>query len=241
MWLSSTPDPTDPLLVRVGTFPPAPPMSASLAQIAAQMNARAADGLKVSVEPYLAPKRATVFGEEAATPRQALDALAEVYGLRVLDRGKGSRATTGLRLNSADGACSAELHCPARLHLPGPARPARPRLSKHSASAVYDPKSSLLPVFRRSKCMRCGSYERGRNQSSRRLKTGAWPYPASPSRKAERLRTLVHVRRDADLLSSLDNSAIYPLKLTRLQRFRWAEGLYEEEGKKRLTFALQFP
>lgn len=37
----------------------------------------------MSVEPYLAPKRAAIFGEEAATPRQELDAVADVYGLRV--------------------------------------------------------------------------------------------------------------------------------------------------------------
>ena len=77
------PPPTDPPLVPANAPPPAPPVSGSLADILTRLNARADDGLKVTVEPYLAPKRAAVFGEEAVTPRQEVAALADVYGLRV--------------------------------------------------------------------------------------------------------------------------------------------------------------
>jgi len=83
MQLTSAPDPTDPAPVPANAPKPVPPVSASLADIIARLNARADDGLKVTVEPYLAPKQATVFGEEAVTPRQELAALADVYGLRV--------------------------------------------------------------------------------------------------------------------------------------------------------------
>lgn len=81
------PDPTDPPPVPANAPPPAPPVSVSLAELLTQMNVQAAgpsgDGLKVTVEPYLAPKRVAVFGEEAVTPRQEVAALADVYGLRV--------------------------------------------------------------------------------------------------------------------------------------------------------------
>jgi len=76
-------DPTDPPPVPANAPPPALPVSSSLADILTQLNAHADDGLKVTVEPYLAPKRVTVFGEAAVTPRQEVAALAEVYGLRV--------------------------------------------------------------------------------------------------------------------------------------------------------------
>lgn len=105
-------DPTAPAPAPANAPKPIPPVSSSLAEILARLNARAADGLKdnglkVSVEPYLAPKRATVFGEEAATPRQEVDALADMYGLRVFtgekegghDRLRLTRRTAQVPLN----------------------------------------------------------------------------------------------------------------------------------------------
>lgn len=81
-------DPTIPAPRPANTPEPAPPVSSSLAQIITRLNTRSTDGLKVTVESYLAPKQATVFGEEAATPRQELNALADVYSLRVLTEEK---------------------------------------------------------------------------------------------------------------------------------------------------------
>ncbi len=107
MQLTAAPDATDPDPVQANALQPAPPVSSSLAELVTRLNARADDGLKVTVEPYLAPKRATIFGAEAATPRQELAALAEVYGLRVFtgdkegghDRLRLTRRTAGVPLN----------------------------------------------------------------------------------------------------------------------------------------------
>jgi len=57
----------------------------TLASVVASLNARRKDTEpKITVDDALAPKPVIVFGSEAASPRQILDALAAVYGLRVV-------------------------------------------------------------------------------------------------------------------------------------------------------------
>jgi hypothetical protein len=81
-------DMTDPTPLPANAPKPAPPISLSLKDIVTHLNAQAPDGLKITVESYLAPKQASVFGEAVVSPREELNALAEIYGLRVLTEEK---------------------------------------------------------------------------------------------------------------------------------------------------------
>jgi len=83
----SSPDPTDPP-------PPAVPVSHSpmsvnvvnsetLGEVVARLNVGTGGKPKITVDAALAPKRVAVFGEEFTPPLKILDALAELYGLRV--------------------------------------------------------------------------------------------------------------------------------------------------------------
>ena len=174
-------DITDPLPAQVNAPKPAP-VSSSLAEIVARLNARAADGLKgdglkVTVEPYLAPKRAAVFGEEAVTPRQEVGRA----GGRLWPAGLQGRSRREPRppaSDPADGASAAECAGPARLDPPGPARPAGARLPE---ALCFRPRSTLKrpsrrspPASRRSWCTPCGRYGRRRSLGSRLLKTAMW-------------------------------------------------------------------
>ena len=80
--LSDKPDPTDPPPASTPEKP-LPPVNTALDQILTRLNSRAGTHPPMVVEDYLAPKRVTVFGEQYAPPQQVLQALADVYRLRV--------------------------------------------------------------------------------------------------------------------------------------------------------------
>lgn len=75
------PDPTDP--APQITTPGATLTTSTLGSVLADLNARRGDAAEMVVDDTLAAKPVMVFGERAVPPGQILDALAEVYGLRV--------------------------------------------------------------------------------------------------------------------------------------------------------------
>lgn len=63
--------------------PPDAINSETLGEVVTRLNTRIGGKPKVTVDAALAPKRVTIFGEQSTPPLKVLDALAEVYGLRV--------------------------------------------------------------------------------------------------------------------------------------------------------------
>ncbi len=242
MQLTSAPDPTDPLPVPVNAPKSAPPVSSSLADIIARLNARAGDslkgdGLKVSVEPYLAPKQATVFGEEAVTPRQELDALADVYGLRVFkddpvgghDRLRLTRRTAQVPLTLI------ALHDSILQALPDPLVRAYRKHDRFAFDpAVNSPSgvpARLVPAVRQ---IRAAVEPR-----LRASKDGRVALSSLSEREGRSLATLLML----EAMDALDHwvRADLPDTITRYDELRLGGGLYEEDGKKKLTLALLLP
>jgi len=241
MQLTSAPDPTDPVPMPANAPKPAPPVSSSLAEIVARLNARVADGLKVSVEPYLAPKRATVFGEEVATPRQELDALADVYGLRVFtgdkegghDRLRLTRLTAQVPLNLI------ALHDSILQALPAPLvrayrmrngfaplDPASPIPSGLSALRVYAVRQIRAAVEPRVRALKDG--KDGRVALS------------SLSEKEGRAFAMTLMVDAVDALGSWVD-ANPPETITRFNELRLGGGLYVKDGKKQMDLMVGFP
>lgn len=241
MQLTSASDPTDPTPVPANAPPPAPPVSSSLADILTRMNACAADGLKVTVEPYLAPKQATVFGEEAATPRQEVAALAEVYGLRVFtgdkegghDRLRLTRRTVSVPLNlislrdSVLQALPDPLVRAYRLHnrfaAPDPAAPALLGVPALQVYAVRQIRAAVEPKIRALKDGRDG-----------RVALSAL------SEKEGRAFAMTLMLDAMDALSHWVE-ATPPETITRFNELRLGGGLYERNGKKQMDLMIGFP
>jgi hypothetical protein len=239
MQLTSAPDPTDPAPMPANAPKPVPPVSASLADIVARLNARAADGLKVSVEPYLAPKQATVFGEEAVTPRQELDALADVYGLRVFtgdkegghDRLRLTRLTAQVPLNLI------ALHDSILQALPDPLVRAYRMHNQFAAPVPAAP--DLLGVPPQVYAVR--QIRAAVEPRVRALKDGKDGRVAlsSLSEKEGRAFAMTLMVDAVDALGSWTEADV-PDAIMRFNDLRLGGGLYEEDGKKKLTLTLKF-
>ena len=240
MQLTSAPDPTDPLPMPANASKPAPPVSASLAEIIARLNARAADGLKVTVEPYLASKRATVFGEETATPRQELAALADVYGLRVLTEEK-ERGKDRLRLTRRTAQVPLTLialHDSILQALPDPlVRDYR----MHTRLASFDPASQtpsgLSPLLVYAvRQIRAAAEPKLRASKDRDGRVALSALPEQAGRAFVALLML-------DALHALDHwvEAEIPDTITRFNDLRLGGGLSEKDGKKQMDLMLELP
>ena len=239
-------DLTDPVPAPANAPPPASPISSSLGDILTQINIRAAglkgDGLKVTVEPYLAPKRATVFGEEATTPRQEVAALAEVYGLRVFtdekegghDRLRLMRQTARVPLDMS------ALHDSLLQSLPDPlvrAYRMHPTYVPFNFNAPRSPiPSGLSPLLVYAvRQIRTAAEPKIRASKDGRVALSAL------SEQEGRAFAIVLM---ADALDSLRGllTADLPKELTHFSDLRLSGGLHDDQdGKKRLTLLLALP
>jgi len=237
--MQPAPDPTDPPLVPANAPPPAPPVSASLAEIVARLNARAADGLKVTVEPYLAPKRATVFGEEAATPRQELTALADVYGLRVFkddpagghDRLRLTRQTAPVPLNLL------ALHDSILQALPDPLVRA---YRTHDRSAFDPTAQTMSGVLARfvaaARQIRAAAEPKLRESGD---KDGRVALSALPEHAGRAMATLM----TQEAMDALYHWVVAdpPEAITRFDELRLGGGLSGTDGQKQMELTLALP
>ena len=240
MQLTSSPDLTDPLPAPFNAPGPAPPVSSSLAEIIARLNARAADGLKVTVEPYLAPKQVTVFGENCVTPKQELDALAELYGLRVFteekqggkDRLRLTRQTARVPLDVV------ALHDSILQALPGPLVRA---YNLHNDFVPPDP-ASLIPF----------GLSAPRMYAVRQIRTAAEPKLRVARDKDGRVALSALSEREGrafavllilDVMHSLGIwvRATPPDQIIRFNDLCLGGGLSEKDGKKQMDLILELP
>ncbi len=230
MQLTSAPDPTDPPFAPANAPKLAPPVSSALVELLTRLNAHAADGLKVSVEPYLAPKRATVFGEEAVTPRQELTALADVYGLRVLTEEK-EQGHDRLRLTRRTAPVPLDLialYDSVLQALPDPLiRAYRMRGASHSSAPFYEAAVERIRAAVELKLQ--ASKDNGERV----------PLSALSEREGRAFATLLMLDALAALSSWVGTNP--PDTITRFNDLRLRGGLYEEGGKEKLTFGLQLP
>ncbi len=224
--------------------PPEPPVSSSLGDILTRLNARVAadpkgDGLKVTVESYLAPKQATVFGEALATPRHEVAALAGVYGLRVFkddpvgghDRLRLTRLTPTATLDAA------ALHDVMGQFLPAPlVRACR----MHPTFSQVFPPDPIMPYNVSPLLV----------YAVRQIRTAAEPKIRASkdghvalSALSEREGRAFAAFLMADAMDSLMRMlpAEPPREITRFNEVRLSGGLSEKDGKQRLTLLLALP
>jgi len=243
-WQIAPGDMTDPLPVRANA---PPPVSASLAEIVARLNARAADspkdnGLKVTVEPYLAPKRAAVFGEVWATPRQELTALADVYGLRVFkddpagghDRLRLTRQTAQVPLDVV------ALHDSLLRSLPDPlVRAAR----MHPARVPFNPAAPIPPIPDSLSPLLVYAVRQIRTAAEPKIRASKEGKVALSALSEQEGRAFA-VTLMVDTMESLSDlvSANLPKEFTQFNELRLSGGLHDDQdGKKRLTLLLALP
>ncbi len=234
-------DLTDPLPMPTNAPPPAPPVSASLGDILTHLNARAADGLRVTVEPYLAPKRATVFGEAWTTPRQELDALADVYGLRVFtgdkeaghDRLRLTRQTARVPLDVI------ALHDSLLQSLPDPlVRACR----MHPAFPLINPDAPISPIPSGLSPLLVYAVRQIRTAAEPKIrasKNGKVALSALSEQEGRAFAMTLMV----DTIESLRDltRAALPKEFTGFNDLRLSGGLHEENGKRWMSLLLALP
>lgn len=237
-------DVTDPAPAPANTPAPIPPLSSSLGDILTRLNVRAADGvkgdgLKVTVQPYLAPKRATVFGEALATPRQEVAALADVYGLRVLteekeqghDRLRVTRLTPGAPLDVT------ALHDVLRQFLPDPLLRA---YRMHPTFGVFGPTSPIPSGLSPLLVYAVKQIRTAAEPKIRASKDGHVALSALSEQEGRAFAMTLMV----DALDSMRNllDAAPPKELAQFNDLRLSGGLSDDnDGKKRLTLLLALP
>ena len=233
-------DMTDPLPMSANAPPPAPPISASLTDLLTRLNARTADGLKVTVEPYLAPKRVTVFGEAWATPRQEVAALADVYGLRVFkddpvrghDRLRLTRQTAQVPLDVA------ALHDSLLQSLPDPlVRACR----MHTKYPLFNP-NAISPIPFGLSPLRVYAVRQIRTAAEPKIRASR-DGKAALSALSEQAGRAFAVTLMVDMMESLRDmtAAALPKEFTEFNDLRLSGGLQESDGKKFLNLMLALP
>ena len=91
-------DPTDPVIKKSGQTPPiAPAITISLAALMAELNRHDRQQMSCQVDVALASKRVTVIGKDEVGASQIMEAVADVYGLRVRHAENGVLILTRLR------------------------------------------------------------------------------------------------------------------------------------------------
>ena len=238
-------DVTDPLPVPANAPPPAPPVSSSLGDILTRLNAHIAgdpkgDGLKVTVESYLAPKQATVFGE--ATPRQEVAALAGVYGLRVLTEEKedGKDRLRLTRLSPTATLDAAALHDVVGQFLPDPLVRA---YRMHPTYGAFDPNAPVSPIPYGISPLLAYAVRQIRTAAEPKIrasKDGHAALSALSEREGRAFAVVLMVDPMDSLIRMLP--AAPPKEITRFNEVRLSGGLYDDkQGKKRLTLLLALP
>ena len=238
-------DITDPLPVPPDAPAPAPPVSASLGNILTRLNVSAAgpkgDGLKVTLQPYLAPKRATVFGAEATTPRQEVAALAAVYGLRVLTEEKEGRKDRlrVTRLTPTAALDVAVLHDVVGQFLPDPLVRAY-RMHPKAGGGTFDPTSPI--PFNTSPLMvyAVRQIRTAAEPKIRASKDGKVALSALSEREGRAFAVVLMVDTMDSLIRWL--TADPPREVTRFSELRLSGGLSDDkQGRKRMDLMLALP
>jgi hypothetical protein len=217
-------------------------VSSSLADILTRLNARADDGLKVTVEPYLAPKRATVFGEEALAPRQELAALADVYGLRVFtddpvaghDRLRLTRRTAPVPLNVL------ALHDSILQALPDPLVRAYRKHDRYASDpAVHSMSGAPARFVAAARQIRAAAEPKLREAGDKDGKDGRVALSTLPERAGRAMATLI-------TLEAID--ALYhwvladpPAAITRFDDLRLGGGLSGQGDMRTMELGLLLP
>lgn len=233
-------DVTDPLPVPASAPPPAPPVSSSLAEIIARLNTRAKDGLKVSVESYLAPKRATVFGEATAAPREELNALADLYGLRVLTEEK-QQGKDRLRLTRQTARVPLDVIAMHDSLLQSLSDPLVRACRMHSAFAPFNPNaispipSGLSPLF----VYAVRQIRTAAEPKIRASKDGKVALSALSEQEGRAFAVTLMVA-PMESLSDLTRAAL-PKEFTEFNDLRLSGGLHEENGKQWMSLMLALP
>ena len=202
---------------------PPPPVSASLDQILTRLNSRAGAHPPMVVEDYLAPKRATVFGEQYATPPQVMQVLADVYGLRVKTEDTGRLRLTRryadppLDMGGLYGAIEQALPDPALR-----AYNAHPdvRLSPLRVAAVREIRTAAEPKIKAAK-------------------DGHAALSTLSEKEKAALATVLMLDVLQNLGQSFQGGA--PDAITRFDELRLTGGPYEDEGKEKFSLTLDFP
>lgn len=234
-------DMTDPLPAPANAPPPAPPVSSSLAEIITRLNARAVDGLKVTVEPYLAPKRATVFGEAQATPRQELDALADVYGLRVFteEKEKGKDRLLLTRQTARVPLDVIAMHDSLLQSLPDPlVRACR----MHPAFVLFNPEAPISPIPSGLSPLLVYAVRQIRTAAEPKIRA-AKDGKVALSALSEQEGRAFAVTLMVDAMESLRDltRAALPKEFADFNDLRLTGGLHEENGKRWLSLLLSLP
>lgn len=231
-------DVTDPTPVPPNAPKPAPPVSSALSDILARLNARAADGLKIPVEPYLAPKQATVFGGTAATPREEISALADLYGLRLLteEKEKGKDRLLLTRQTAQVPLDFIAMHASLLQSLPDPlVRACR----MHPTFGPFDPNSpipsGISPLF-------VYAVKQLRTAAEPKIKESKDGHVALSALSEREGRTFaVTLMVDAmDDLRELTGVAV-PKEFTQFNELRLSGGLYDDKGKQKMDLLLGLP
>ena len=239
----ATTDATDPTPTPADVPRPDPPVSSSLGDTLTRMNVQAigpgGDGLKVTLPPYLAPKRATVFGAEAMTPRQEVAALAEVYGLRVLteDRERGHDRLRLTRLSPTPTLDMAALHDVVGQFLPDPLVRA---YRMHPIFSSFIPDSPILSGVSPLVIYAVRQIRTAAEPKIRASKEGKVALSALSEQEGRAFAVVLM----ADALDSLRGllTADPPKELTHFSELRLSGGLSDDkDGKKRLTLLLALP
>ncbi len=234
-------DITDPLPVLPDAPAPAPPVSASLGDILTQVNvnARKGDGLKVTIQPYLAPKRATVFGAEAMTPRQEVAALADVYSLRVLteDREQGHDRLRVTRRAPTPALDVAALHDVVDQFLPDPLVRA---YRMHPTYGAFDPESPIHSDLSPLMVYAVRQIRTAAEPKIRASKDGEVALSALSEREGRAFAVVLMVDTMDSLIRWL--TADPPREVTRFSELRLSGGLHEDkDGKKKMDLLLALP
>lgn len=192
----------------------------------------------MTIPPYLAPKRATVFGAEATTPRQEVAALADVYGLRVLTEDK-EGGCDRLRLTRRTPTPTLDmtaLHDIVDQFLPDPLVRAYRR---HPAFAPFDfnappspiPSDLWPPMVYAVRQIRTAAEPKIRSS-----KDGSVALSALSEQEGRAFAVVLM----ADALDSLRGllTTDPPKELIHFSDLRLSGGLREENGKQRLTLLL---
>lgn len=239
-------DITDPLPAPPNAPAPTPPVSSSLGDILTRMNVQAAgpkgDGLKVTIQPYLAPKHATVFGAEAATPRQEVAALADVYGLRVLTEDK-EGGHDRLRLTRRTPTPTLDmtvLHDVVGQFLPDPLVRA---YRMHPQFSLFTPDASAAPVVSGTSPLLFYAVRQIRTAAEPKIRASKDGHVALSALSEQEGRAFAVVLM-ADALDSLRGliTADPPKELTHFSDLRLTGGLQDDkDGKRHLNLLLALP
>ena len=235
--LRDQPDLTDP--VPQGNKKQTPTFGSSLAETVDRLNRRPGSHPPMLVDAALAPKRAAVFGEEFTPPKQLLQALAQLYGLRVETDDKERKHLTRRQVLAPDN--YAGLYQAAQGVLPDPLlrayrmHPGRP--TPLYTAAVQELRTVIEPKIDQSLRARVtGSGVKGD-------KAPPTPGHVPLSSLTGRENSALAVALTAEALPEVEAALLQPLPpaFSRFDQSRLTGGFYQDEGKRKFQLAFAFP